>query len=92
MAGFFLTLGDIKAIIFYASLLPVFVDLSAIQSSDILTLIFITIFSVGGVKAIYAIFSNKVAAYAQRTNMEVSARKTAGGILVGTGGYLIVKS
>ncbi|HHJ15131.1 MAG TPA: LysE family translocator [Gammaproteobacteria bacterium] len=92
VAGFVLALGDIKAIIFYASLLPVFVDLSAIQSSDILTLIFITIFSVGGVKAIYAIFSDKVAAYAQKTNMESTARKTVGGLMVGAGGYLIVKA
>ena len=92
MAGFVLTLGDIKAIIFYASLLPVFVDLSSIQPSDILTLIFITVFSVGGVKAIYAIFSNKVAAYAQGTNMCVAVRKIAGGLMVGAGGYLIVKA
>ena len=92
VAGFVLTLGDIKAIIFYASLLPVFVDLSAIQSSDILALIFITVFSVGGVKAIYAIFANKVAAYTQKTNMEVAARKTVGGLIVGVGGYLIVKA
>ncbi len=92
MAGFFLTLGDIKAIIFYASLLPVFIDLSTVQSSDILALIFITIFSVGGVKAIYAIFSNKVAAYAQKTDMEAAARKTVGGLMVGAGGYLIVKA
>jgi len=91
-AGFVLTLGDIKAIIFYASLLPVFVDLSAIQSSDIVALILITVFSVGGIKAIYAIFSNKVAAYAQKTNMEVAARKTVGGLMVGAGGYLIVKA
>lgn len=90
MAGFALTLGDIKAIIFYASLLPVFIDFSSIQSSDILSLIFITIFSVGGVKAMYAVFSNKVAAYAQKTNMESTARKTAAGLMVGAGSYLLI--
>ena len=92
MAGFILTLGDIKAIIFYASLLPVFVDLSAIQSSDILTLIIVTIFSVGGVKSIYAICSHKVAGYAQNINMEAAVRKVAGGLMVGAGSYLIVKA
>jgi len=92
MVGFVLTLGDIKAIIFYASLLPVFVDLSTIQSSDILVLILITVFGVGGVKTIYVIFSNRVAAYAQKTNMEVTARKTVGGLMVGAGGYLIFKA
>jgi len=92
MAGLVLTLGDIKAIIFYASLLPVFVDLSAIQASDIAALIFITVFGVGGVKTIYAIFANKVAAYVQKTNIEAVARKTVGGLMVGAGGYLIVKA
>ena len=92
IAGFILTLGDIKAIIFYASLLPVFVDLSAVQSSDILALIFIAVIGVGGIKAIYAIFSDKVALYAQKTNMETAARKAVGSLMVGAGGYLIVKS
>lgn len=91
MAGLVLTLGDIKAIIFYASLLPVFVNLSVIQSSDVLALIVITVFSVGGVKAIYSIFSNKLSAYVQRTNMEAATRKIVGGFMVGAGGYLIVK-
>ena len=91
-AGLVLTLGDIKAIIFYASLLPAFVDLSAIQPSDVLVLIFITVFSVGGIKSFYAVCSNKVSEYAKRTNMEAAARKTAGGLMVGAGGYLIIKA
>lgn len=33
-AGLILTLGDIKAIIFYASFLPVFVNLSTVQTPD----------------------------------------------------------
>jgi threonine/homoserine/homoserine lactone efflux protein len=92
MAGFFLTLGDIKAIVFYASLLPVFVDLSTIQTPEITVIGLVTIFSVGGVKAVYAIFANKVAACAKRTNMESAARKTAGGLMIGAGGYLIIKA
>ena len=92
MAGFFLTLGDIKAIVFYASLLPIFIDLSAIQASEIVVIGLVTIFSVGGVKTVYAIFANKVAAYAKRTNMESAARKTAGALMIGAGGYLIVKA
>lgn len=92
MAGFFLTLGDIKAIVFYASLLPVFVDLSAIQAPEIAVIGLVTIFSVGGVKGVYAIFATKVADYAKRTKMESAARNTAGGLMIGAGGYLIVKA
>jgi len=92
MAGFFLTLGDIKAIVFYASLLPVFIDLSSVQASEVVVIGLVTIFSVGGVKAVYALFANKVAACAKRSNMESAARKTAGGFMIGAGGYLIVKA
>jgi len=91
VAGFFLTLGDVKAIFFYASLLPVFIDLSNINTSEILAVVFITIFGVGGVKTIYAIFANKVAAHTQNLNMETKTRKTAGIFMIGAGGYLIVK-
>ena len=91
-AGFILTLGDIKAIVFYASLLPVFIDLSAIQVPDMVAIAFITILGVGGVKSVYAILASRIAEYAQRTNMGVAARKTAGGLIIGAGGYLIVKA
>ena len=92
MAGFILTLGDIKAIVFYASLLPLFIDVSTIQSRDVVLIALIMIFSVGGVKVAYAILANKVAAYTQRANMGSKARKAAGGLLACAGGYLIVKA
>lgn len=91
IAGFLLTLGDVKAILFYASLFPVFIDLSAVDVPEILTIVLITIFSVGGVKALYAIFSNKVASYTRDTKIEAVTRKTAGSLMIGAGGYLIVK-
>ena len=92
MAGFILTLGDIKAIVFYASLLPLFIDVSAIQSCDVVLIALITIFSVGGVKVAYAILANKVAAFTQQADMDSKARKVAGGLLACAGGYLIVKA
>jgi len=92
LAGFLLTIGDIKAIIFYASLLPVFIDLSAVKTPEILAIVLITIFGVGSIKVIYAVFANKVVTYAQNMKMENTARKTAGGLMLGAGSYLIVKA
>ncbi len=92
MAGFILTLGDIKAIVFYASLMPVFMDLSALDASVILAVIAVTIFSVGGVKIIYALFANKLVAYAHGMEIEHKARKVAGSFMLGAGSYLIVKA
>ena len=58
-AGFFLTLGDIKAIIFYASVLPVVVDLDTLLASDIVLIMGLAAVSVGGVKVSYALVAAK---------------------------------
>lgn len=92
LAGFFLTLGDIKAIIFYASLFPLFLDLSVIEAPEIVTIVFVTILGVGSIKALYAIFASKMAAYTKSTKMERLARNSAGSFMIGAGGYLIVKA
>ena len=90
--GFLLTLGDIKAVVFYASLLPIFIDVSNIDTSGILTVVFITILGVGGVKVIYAIFANNVVVYAQSKSREDKLRKISGSVMVGAGSYLILKA
>ncbi len=92
LAGFILTLGDIKAIVFYVSLLPVFMDLSALYVADILTIISVMVVSVGGVKAAYAFSAIKVASLASRYKFDNVARKTAGSFMVGAGSYLILKA
>lgn len=91
-AGFMLTLGDIKAIIFYVSLFPAFIDLSALRVADILAIISVMVISVGGVKAVYAFSATKVASLARRYRFDNAARKTAGGFMIGAGSYLIVKA
>ena len=92
IAGFVLTLGDIKAIIFYVSLFPVFIDLPALQVAEILIIIVVTVASVGGVKIFYALSATKVANFARELRFENAATKTAGGLMVGAGTYLIVKA
>ena len=92
LAGLFLTLGDIKAIFFYVSLLPTFVDLEALLLTDVLMIVLVTIVTVGGVKVFYAIYAYKVATISKGYNLENKAKKLAGGFMVGAGGYLIVKT
>lgn len=91
LAGLFLTLGDIKAIFFYVSLFPLFVDLKSLQYTDVLTIMLITIVTVGGVKAFYAITANKVAALSKGYPLENKAKKLAGSFMVGIGSYLMIK-
>lgn len=91
-AGFILTLGDMKAMLFYASLLPVFIDLSALKVADILVVVSVTIIGVGGVKLLYAFSSTRLASLASTNKLDISVRNTAGGLMVGAGSYLIIKA
>lgn len=92
LAGFFLTLGDIKAIFFYVSLFPAFVDLSALNTSDIIIIFVITISTVGLVKIAYAISAKKVVIMSQGLKLETTAKKVAGSFMIGAGSYLIIKT
>ena len=92
LAGFFLTLGDMKAVLFYVSLLPMFINLSALHALDILVVVFITAVAVGGVKVLYALSASRIASLAGGLRYENVVRKTAGGLMVGAGSCLIIKS
>ena len=92
IAGFFLTLGDIKAIFFYASLFPTLVDMPSLSLADILFISLLTIITVGGVKIAYAFLAGKVVAVSTGLKMEKPARITAGSLMMGAGAYLITKN
>ncbi|MAA76103.1 MAG: threonine transporter [Salinisphaeraceae bacterium] len=92
IAGFVLTLGDLKAILFYASLLPMFINLSAINAHEVMAIVAITIIAVGSVKISYAIFGVRVASFASRQKYAGACQKTAGGLLIGTGSYVAFKA
>lgn len=92
ISGFVLTLGDVKVIFFYASLLPTFVDLSALGTLDLMTILAVIILSVGGVKVLYAVFANNVALFWQHRNLQKVSQKVAGSLMIGAGSYLVLKS
>ena len=92
VAGFVLTLGDIKAILFYASLFPLFIDLEAIGPQEISVIVAITIIGVGGVKMAYALLGAKFASIAGRHKYVGAYQKTLGGVMIGAGGYLVFKA
>jgi threonine/homoserine/homoserine lactone efflux protein len=73
-------------------LFPIFIDVSSLHVSDILTVISITAVGVGGVKVIYAFSAIRVVSLVKRYKLDRAARKTAGGLMVASGSYLIVKA
>lgn len=92
ISGFVLTLGDAKAIVFYASLLPAFVDLSSLTSEDVAAIVAATVFAVGGVKTIYALCARKLVQHFRSRRAQRLAKCTAGCAMVGAGTYLIARS
>lgn len=91
-AGFFLTLGDMKAIFFYASLLPLFIDLRSASAYDYTLVATITVLSVGSTKILYAIFASKFAVYLQGKQLSKRPQRTVGGLMVGIGSYVILRA
>ncbi len=92
LAGLFVTLGDVKAIFFYASLFPAFVDVSALTLPDISVILLVTVVTVGGVKLAYAFAATKVMLMSKGLAIENKARLASGTLMVGAGTYLITKT
>lgn len=91
-SGLVLTLGDVKAIFFYASLFPAFVDLATINLSDMAIIVVVTVAAVGGVKLGYAYSARRVASWAKGFKAERAVKVAAGGFMVGAGAYLVAKA
>lgn len=91
-AGFVLTLGDVKAILFYASLFPTFVDMKHLEIQDVAVIMLVTIVAVGGVKTLYALAAKKIVMRIQNQSAQRLTRSAAGCAMVGAGTYLITKA
>lgn len=61
--GFFLTLADPKAIVFYMGLLPAFMSLSPPYVPDLIGLLLAVTLGVGAVKALYAAMASRARAW-----------------------------
>lgn len=91
LSGFILTLGDVKAILFYASFFPTFVEMKTLTATDISVIVSVTIVAVGGVKLAYAVLAKQVIARMQSRRAQKWSRSAAGCAMVGAGTCLIAK-
>jgi threonine/homoserine/homoserine lactone efflux protein len=91
-SGLLLTLGDIKAILFYASLFPAFVDMSSLQASEIVGLVAVTIVAVGGVKILYAYSAQEIVKRFHNQKAQKLTKTTAGCCMISAGAYVITKA
>ncbi|WP_126311469.1 LysE family translocator [Delftia acidovorans] len=91
VAGMILTLGDVKAVVFYAALFPVFVDVSVLTTFDASLIAAITVVAVGGVKVVYAVAARAVVSASRDLPFKRPVRVTMGTLMIGAGGYLLAK-
>ncbi len=92
LTGLILTLGDIKAIVFYISLFPAFIDTRSLSPSDTAIILLITIVSVGGIKIVYAIVARRLAVLTWSLACGKTMKRIAGGFMIGTGSCMIVRA
>lgn len=91
-AGLALTLGDIKAILFYASLFPMLVDMQHITLADTALITLITTITVGGVKMIYVLLATHIVDRLRDGLSSDMPRKFGGILMIGCGSALITKA
>ena len=92
LAGLLLTLGDQKAILFYISFFPAFVDLKTITTTDTLTIIAIAITAVGGVKLLYVYLSDRARLLLKSSNLKQGINSLAAIVTSSIGIFLIAKN
>lgn len=91
LAGFLLTLGDQKAVLFYLGFLPAFVDISMLSIVDTGVIVAIATTAVGGVKVGYALIADRARFLFANTKMSRGMNLIAGAIMMGAGIALLLK-
>ncbi|HPE72616.1 MAG TPA: LysE family translocator [Candidatus Competibacter sp.] len=89
LSGLFLTLGDPKALLFYLSLFPAFIDRSRLSTPEILGLLRVVTLTVGGVKTGYTGLAHQAQGEFRSARLRKTLHLVAGAILVGTGVFLL---
>lgn len=92
LAGFLLTLGDLKAVFFYASLFPAFVDVAQLSLPEASAIAFAAGLIVGLVKFGYAYAGYKVGLSSGTNWRSRAATSIAGGVSVGAGAFILANA
>lgn len=87
--GIGLTMGDVKAIVFYAAFFPTIVDIPALDAADYVAVGFSTFLAVSGVKIAYAVLARRIAGRMARLPA-ASAIRLAGGTALASLGILLI--
>ena len=89
LCGLFITLSDPKAILFYLSFFPAFLDLSNISMAETSTILVTAAMAVGGGKLCYAYMADKARLFFKSFRAKKIMNLTASVVMIGTGIFLM---
>ena len=92
LTGLFITLADHKAIFFYMSFFPAFLDLSQVTIFDVGIVLLLAAIAVGGSKLGYAYLANKARFLFKSSRAKRIINMMAGTVMIATRIFLIVKN
>ncbi len=91
VTGLLLTLGNPKAIIFYVSFLPTFIDLSALSLKDYMLSVGIMSGVLGSVLAFYGFSASRAKKIFSSDQSVKRLNRSAGTVMVGTGAFICTR-
>ena len=86
------TLSDPKAILFYVSFFPAFLDVSNVSVFDISIIMVTTTIAVGGSKLGYAYMADQARFLFKSSRAKRGMNITAGTVMIGTGIFLVANT
>lgn len=89
-SGFLITLGDPKAILFYAGLLPAFVDMETVTWRDALIVLAAATVTIAVVKLSYAYLAGRARSLLENGRARAAMNILGGGVLAGTGVFVLL--
>ena len=92
LSGLFITLSDSKAIFFYMSFFPAFLDLQNVAILDTMIIMIVATIAVGGGKLGYAYMADKSRLVFQSSRAKRVMNITAGTVMIITGVFLMAKT
>ncbi len=91
IAGLLITLANPKAMLFYLSFFPAFVDVPSLNSVDLVLIMITALAAVGGVMVMYAILTVKAGRAAAGKINNRHLKYLAATVLAGTAVYVVLK-
>lgn len=91
LSGLTITLGNPKAIVFYLSLLPTFLNIKTLTSMDIIIIFVVALSILATILTSYSLTANHVRLLFQDDNKIKYVKRAAGSIMISTGIIIFVK-